>query len=382
MSLDLALDELLGIINGDVYEAEIAVAQEEVLKIAPDPKLLAPCRGATLFDAANNLLHPEIRAGFKTELIHEETDLFTRPESTTNTMEGNLSNVQFHEQELIKRLEADHNIVVYRCNYGRSQYGGYVEPVKQRKTNRGRRKKPKRKKARKKQGDGSDFNSQITFMVRTQRIPVEPGAPIPPGTKVYKFKVFRTGKIQLPGARGETIDDVLQCAELIVGVLNARLRPAAPVGLININPVMKNYKFRIKLPAGHIINMKRLQFLVSADYVKRESSDSTPPIFAIRYTRQDTKLSIKFSTPIYRKPDKKTRINIFMRGKVNILGGFEATATHRICNYLHDIIMRHRDTVIVAEDNFELCAIQEVPEPTEADYAGALAFIDNMFDGA
>jgi len=329
------------------------------------------------FDRSNNILNAEIREEFKQEVIFEETDIFTSPVSTTNTMEGFISNVRFHERDLIEELMVSEDIVICRCNYGIIKYPGYTEPAKIRKTNRGRKKKPKNKKIRKKQGSGEDFNSQVTFIVRSGINKEQDGEPtgpegiieIPYGTKVYKFKIFRTGKLQLPGVHQHLIEDVIEGARKIVEVLNfhlhpGELNPALRADIINMNPVMKNYKLVVKMPVDHIIDMQVLMQILAqlrmAQFAGNDDSDDEsalcvktpegmpdhPPIFLLKFTRQDTKLSIKFTTPIFHKPKKKTRINIFMRGKINILGAFDAPTTRQICDFLHWIFKAYTGLVV------------------------------------
>lgn len=358
----------------DDYDRQIAVAINQILELNAPPVNHPVARQELVeiieFDEKNNVLNSEVRESFKNENIYDETWIFTKPISTTNTVEGYLSNVSFHERDLIPELIPDENIVIYRCNYGKHIYPGYTEPVKVKKTNRGRKKKEKKKKLRKKQGNGNDFSSQTTFIVRsrTEKLNwVENIGKVRYGAKVYKFKIFRTGKIQLPGVHPHSIEDVIECTKDVVGSLNFYLHPGEQnhtklTRIININPVMKNYKFVIKMPEGHIIDQNVLKKIIAAEQIAqwRPKTQITkpehPPIFMIKYTRQDTKLSIKFTTPIFKKPKKKTRVNIFMRGKINILGGFDAGVSRQICEYLHWLIECNYDKIIVPE-----CCVYEIP---------------------
>lgn len=337
------------------------------------------------YDPTENVLDPIVRERFRTENIFDETDLFTQPVSTTNTMEGFMSNVAFHEREFIDELDPTEYIVVTRCNYGKSVYAGYVEPAILRKTNRGRKKRVKQKKPRKKQGTGTDFNSQVTFIAVPPRIivPSDDIIPIPCTTKVYKFKIFRTGKLQLPGARQENIEDVVACSKKIAEMLNYHLHmfeqnPARLTNVININPVMKNYKFSMKLQSGYLIDLELLREILAREWLAQLAGESigAPPIFIVKYTLQETKLSITFDTPILGKPNKKTRINIFVRGKINILGAFKAEATNEIITYLHRIFKDNPSIIaeeyvvpetLVWEQNIEDPS-DEVIEDSKRDY--------------
>lgn len=507
--MDKAFDELLDIINGDDiitpadnnsndntlydniaddniaddYDTQMGVAVDDVLKLVPIELRVEPQHEVIEvpeFDPKNNVLNLRIREEFRTECIFKEIDIFTSPVNTTNTMEGYLSNVSFHERDLIEELMPDDVMVLYKCNYGRVQYPGYVEPVKMKKTNRGRKKKEKKKKLRKKQGNGNEFNSQITFVVRTtvpkivllndtddttddttddnidndidniddntvdntddntddttdntpnnttgmeltsigvspiNDIPtINPQSTngiilVPSNSKVYKFKVFRTGKIQLPGVHQKSIEDVIECTKKIVDVLNFHLHtgiydPSKLTSLINLNPVMKNYKFAVKLPPKHIIDMDLLKRILFTERMEpNETAPIHPNIFMLKYTRQDTKLSVKFSTPVYKNPKKKTRINIFMRGKINILGAFDVNMTRQICTYLEWIFRSHYKTLIVPEGNVaqELPPLEpnidnsdsdviltqfmnwmpQLPQLTDNEYELAMGFIDSVYN--
>lgn len=365
ISMTDALNRLLNFINDSSAsdsesEPDIETTIANIAALDVPAAVVAPPAQVKIYeyDSDYNILDPLIRDEFKNEIIYNETEIFTAPVSTTNTMEGFMSNVSIHEQVIIEEIEPDDCIVVIRCNYGKLVYPGYVEPVKIKKTNRGRKKRTKQKKPRKKQGFGTDFSSQITFMG------ISPENP----DKVYKFKIFRTGVLQLPGAQQDRIDDVVYCAKHIATLLNNCLHPneqnpAKLTHVVNINPVMKNYKFRIKMGKNNVIDMEMLKEILALEWLaqlrgaaapdglkkilgdvecERRRDDypsETPRIFLVKYTQQETKLSVIFDTPIKNNANKKTRVNIFMRGKVNILGAFYAESTRNIIDYIHDIFL-------------------------------------------
>ena len=314
------------------------------------------------FDKDNNILDNEVREKFTIDITSNDTNLFSNPISTTITMEGYISNVRFHEANFINELNADEDIVQIKCNFGKKIYEGYIEPVKIKRTNRGRKKKEKKKKQRKIQGDGTCFNSQITFVVRSQeqKLLEKKVADGVDGIedeliKVYKFKVFRPGKIQLPGVKPKSLSDVIVCADKIVDLLNLHLHPGIEddsriCKLININPVMKNYKFFVKIEVNQLIDLDLLKKILLAERLLQfqqedevennlyyHSAMPHPSIFDVKYTREETKLSIKFHTPILGKIKKRTRVNIFMRGKINLLGAFDEDITRQIYEYLLDL---------------------------------------------
>lgn len=421
----------------DIYNQQMLEVLQEVQKLEADGVYIKPAPEMVEiidFDARYNIMNQSVRERFKTELLFTENDLFTTPINTTNTMEGYLSNIQFLEEELIQIVVADHNIPKYSCNYGVVTYTGYKEPIKVRTTNRGRKKKEKKKKPRKIQGLGNAFNSQITCCIRSQVTPLDDVQIIPSTHKLYKFKVFRTGRIQLPGAHQHLIDDVIECTKIIVDALNSYLHPfeynpAILSNIININPVMRNYKFSINMPENYMLDLSELLRIFIYEHHKELNANSIydfnsantgsnswdniamyddlsrpvhPAIFMIKYMRQDTKLSIKFRTPILNKPKKMTRVNIFMRGKINILGAFDTDETRRICDYLYWIITQFYPILIVNEgvsqprienniipmsndDAFDFCkqiilGTHLMPDVNDTDYEMIMQMLDNAYN--
>ena len=328
----------------------------------------------------HNICQSGHRNMFGTESIYEETELFSAPITTTVTMEGGMSNVSFHEKDLIEKCVPSDEILVYRCNYGHKTYAGYQPPSKERRCTRGRKKQPRIKKERKKQGMGTDFNSQLTMVVlstldeslttdKTNEIGDETDEKIPQipqissDAKVYKFKVFRTGKIQLPGGRPAVVEDLMACINKVVNQMNNLLHPGEEdptklCAMIDFVPVMKNYKFIAKLQPNTIIDLQQLyKVLTTKSAANKTDKNIAEPgdkkfiaeqnIAVVKYTREETKLSIRFKTPIPDCPDKKTRVNIFMRGKINILGAFDPVVTREIVDYLHRVFVENDDIFVM-----------------------------------
>ncbi len=345
------------------YSAAIAAATDKIRNIKP-PIHRSTSSAPHVFDKRNDVLDWKVRHQFESEWWVSSLPFFSVLRPTTNTIEGYLSNVLFHERELIQEVMPDASIVQYHCNYGKITYEGYTEVTKVRTTNRGRKKKPKRKR-RRLQGNGTDFNSQITCVVlSTLAPPPDQNGRILMGSRIHKIKVFRTGKIQVPGVHQSIIDDAIICAQMVAQNMNFHLHametdPSKTTSLINMNPVMKNYKFAVNLPAFHIIDLNVLRDILMAGKESRwpsgvgagMSSETARSleIFAVRYTREDTKLSINIITPIPNKPNKKTRINIFMRGRVNILGAFYFNITMQIYNFLHALFSACYCDLVVPE---------------------------------
>ena len=365
-------ENLLNLLQDDsTVEAEVATV--ELAKKVEEIRPIFDKKDAKSFDEKINLLDPQIRKSFNDTILFENA-IFTSPQSTTITMEGFIDNVNFKENELIMLLEPDDEIPIIKCNFARKVYPGYTEPVKVKKSNRGRKKREKKKKNRKKQGLGTEFNTQITFVVRPDDSVDDyaDGVFIIPACKVYKFKVFRTGKIQLPGVSPESIDEVIHCAHKIVkmlqytdcdGVKNAKL--------LNINHVMKNYKFKVKTRQSQNLDLLYLKGVFLEEMTRANpTAPPHPPVFDVKYTRQETKLAVKFSTPTSRKGDKKLKINVFPSGKINILGAFADADTIAVYNYITWVFQTSEllDCYIDVQDNIMSSDIDEADIAKCAEY--------------
>lgn len=112
----------------------------------------------------------------------------------TLTICVNMVGISFIEKELINKLHCTDDIIKIDCCYGHLQNDKYVlQNIKKKRSNRGRKKKIEKKKKRK-HGDGSSFDSQIQFTIRSWY--ENEGRKI---WKDYKIKLFRNGKITTTG---------------------------------------------------------------------------------------------------------------------------------------------------------------------------------------
>jgi hypothetical protein len=179
--------------------------------------------------------------------------LLSQFENSTCSVNGFLSNLQFDEEDLIPFIECNDKIVGIDCNFGHKVKPGYTSTTNPRRSNRGRKKKEKVKKNRKYQGDGSSFNSQITFIVlgtHIRKVPFvedkrsQKAIKLVGGkeqiTKEYKIKVFRNGSITIPGILTEDMSDVKAPLEEVCKCLSSVL--CTETQLVAMYSVMRNYK--------------------------------------------------------------------------------------------------------------------------------------------
>jgi hypothetical protein len=226
--------------------------------------------------------------------------LFSEIQNSTSSVEGKLSNVLFDEREIMPLLFSEGTIIAIDSNFGHvkctmdqliksvvtvlSYFDITLSAEKlaqfqlgpKKKSNRGRKKKKKVRKNRKYQGDGTGFNSQITFTILggcARRIPetldiysqsaVKTGGGNEIIIKEYKIKVFRNGKFTVPGIRVEDFSDLTEPMKQLCKYLEIVLM-VKHVKVLNIGTTMRNYKF--KLLEGNI-DLKKL-YEICRDLIK------------------------------------------------------------------------------------------------------------------
>lgn len=234
-------------------------------------------------------------------------NIFDELTPSTLTAQGMLSNTIFEERDLIHALTATGRVKKIVCNYGDVFNPDYKEKVPDKKTtNRGRKPKERKKNNRKNQGSGKRFNSQISFWVLSDV----------KDDKYYKIKVFRNGRVEIPGGLEPSMRDVKSVAHVVEAAMEECL--CEDVRLTELYSIMRNYKFKTEDPNIRI-NIRRLfEIFIKA---KRDGTQMVKGLNEIKYNvERYPGLIVKFSTPIPRNPDKKTTIKMFNSGKVNIDG--------------------------------------------------------------
>ncbi|QJX73076.1 TATA box-binding protein [Faustovirus] len=185
--------------------------------------------------------------------------------------------------------------------------------------------------------------------------------------------------------------------------------PSKRVYLIHLNPDMKNYKFHCKLNTGNLIDLPVLYDLFKriwdqqtravtalnnaraaidapiemdgdgntaqvvpalptnfdkidpnapvvtpTEALERANEDIATSLLVfpfsitdVKYTREDSKVSVCFSAPTLFNPGKTIRINFFMEGKINILGAHDEDITKRLVGVLYDVIKANYSQIVV-----------------------------------
>jgi hypothetical protein len=223
--------------------------------------------------------------------------------------EVSLDNIKITFAELLKILKPNHQMISVNSNFLHQYSKGYEEYIFKKK------KSKKRKNTnRKKQGDGSSFNSAIHVKFRVKAFNNTYG--------IYNTKIFVKEQggatLRISGVKDINCRDGIKVAKLWVKYLNDKILPIHigntkfdKVFIQKYNVVMMNFNFCViydtdkflllKHVANTLINLKFL-----GDY---EIMDVIPPL-------EITKISILF------KNDREDyiRVFIFMTGKIIILG--------------------------------------------------------------
>lgn len=166
----------------------------------------------------------------------QEECLFSELLNSTSCVDGEFSNISFHESDFTELLDPTDRIPIIESNWGHNALEGFKDPTIRIKSNRGRKPKIKVKKTRKIQGDGSKMNSCIQFTVLGVH-------PILQTVKKYKIKIFRNGAFQIPGVLSEDMTDVLEPLEITRIYMDTQF--LEKVEILKMDSTMRNYKFRL-----------------------------------------------------------------------------------------------------------------------------------------
>lgn len=317
--------------------------------------------------------------------INVVSPLFQTIMPTTFGLSGTLSGVAFQENTLIQYIPGKLKFPCIRavCNFGDIRIpefeqlvsDGRIDMASTEKSARARSKKQKRagSKPRKIQGNGTCFNSSILFWIYSEL-----------HSSVYKIRLFRTGQFGLPGTKPEMIRDIINvCRNTLIptlrDILHARnigsqstatapgqLQNPPDITLQSLTSIMKNYKWRRIVEDGCILDLQAISTQIEADM--KVTGRIPFPISYVNYGYSDAKLSIKFKTPSPSRADKTIRVNIFLSGKINILGAHDSATTKNICKYLISILSEPRVVIrTAAAAPVEHSAVKTDVGPTSTD---------------
>jgi len=296
---------------------------------------------------------------------------FTELTHSTGSVKFRLTNVSFRDEKLIKRIQklqdsdkfdiadantTDAQILKIGCNFGEIILPGYKERItKIPTTNRGRKRSKANKNKRKVQGTGKYFNSQLTFEVKLDLLPFE----VYTNTKkrkidlnsyeldkkdrledgeyrvksyIYKVKIFRNGKGQIPGLRTEDDEEIRKVLRPIKNFFSMYFD--VKVKSTDFYRFIQNYKSEIL--GNYEYEIQKLQnFFKSLD-----NGEHPKRIFRVKASTH-SKLLVYFNTPIEQDPKKTTNLTIYRKGSVNIDGAINRESANRILKYFTNILKKH-----------------------------------------
>lgn len=251
---------------------------------------------------------------------------------------------------ICKNIETTKHIVAVNSNFGHASKKNYEQYLK---TGPKTVKNPKKKKKeRVGQGDMSSFHSAVEPIIEINHAMIKPG-------KVYKTKCFpTTGLVQIPGVTFQDLGDA-------VLVLNAFIEDLDLMGIKDVKiaeqgPKMLNFRFAVKMPNAkaqlNLINLTAYLKLLDSNRIGRTTDIDPftekfhkwkfvrPPCFICETEFGHIKSSAKFVTN-----GRGPRIEVFQRGKINILGDNSFESSREIYQFFVELFSLNWNMLVCFE---------------------------------
>lgn len=323
--------------------------------------------GVKIYTGTTNYSYNKIRNNIEyyKNMINPSQKIFNELIPSTLTAKGQFSNIDFIEEDIIDMLQPPEGgyILKIGCNYGViiNLNPNYTEPaVRVRLSNRGRKPKTKIKSKRKLQGSGKFFSSQITFEIFN-----------PDNNKIYKIKLFRNGRFQVPGVNKPDMSDLIKPITILRDYLRREFVDDN-INILYFISVMRNYICRIQNP-NILIRLGELETLFKNE---KEIDETHPAYEFIENTNMDILcktdiqdyigkknneigiaeiqnnceryfgLILKFYRPVSWKINKRTTIKILRSGKINIDGGNSVEESFQLYHWLEHIFSKHTSSIL------------------------------------
>lgn len=153
--------------------------------------------------------------------------------------------IEFQEEELIDFLNPGGAIKAIECNYGIKTVDGYSTEKPPKTSNRGRKPEAKPKKERVRPGNGKCFNSQITWHTENDN------------GKIFKIKLFRNGRFQVPGVQRIDFGDVKPSVKYLKNYLASVFVEDIELKK-DLSIILINFKCRISENNNYHVNVMKL----------------------------------------------------------------------------------------------------------------------------
>lgn len=278
---------------------------------------------------------------------------------TTFGLNGFITGISFMEDSLIKVITSDilqDPCIRAECNYGLVNSTRFDELVRtgsvsMRSYEKNARMRIKKKtrpgaKPRKVQGNGTCFNSSIMIWIYSSVT-----------NCVYKIRVFRTGRIGLPGTRPDMIYDVIEkINQTLIPLMHALMcldsstyatshDTSEEMHLVSLEPIMKDYKWLYILVDRQILDLHALDAIFDM-YARNTEQD--PRVSFHQHKDSTPKLALRLTSIA---TNESMRVSIFRSGKINILGAkCDMVFTKKVCDFIASIISTHPEIIVESND--------------------------------
>jgi len=274
------------------------------------------------------------------------------------TIGGCLIGVSFNEKDIITKIKTDSSITKIVTNHGIITDSTYIKQEEKIKSNKGRKPKEVIKKERKKQGDGTCFNSQMGLITNINN-------------HEYNIMLFRTGVFSFPGITNPDLSEVSNLTNILLNYLNYN----KDVREYFNSPRLCYYKINLlNIKTKFDINQDKYYIHFENLYkILKKEKDNIKYCTNIIYDNDKTCVNIyvldEFQKQIYKTKDfddglmkkitegnkkelKTSKIIFYSKGKINALGLKRIEFANEVFKSIDDILCNYKDKFIISiEDN-------------------------------
>ena len=307
-------------------------------------------------------------------ISHKIAKSFNILKHSTASVKFKLKHVLFNEQDIITEIndkagiktQSKHAIIVkVGCNFGEKILDTSIKALVNPTTTRTRKKVELSKSKRKVNGTGKYFNSQLTLFVKLDMKPFKVYMDIKKRkvdygiytidkndenseheyrllSCIYKVKIFRNGKGQIPGLKTESPEEINR---ILVPVTNLFTRLMNKKRNDEKKKIVKAYDFYrfIQNYKTFILNDCHYEITKLKQYFLRMDKGPYPKkIFRVKHSSH-SKLLVYFNTPIKDDPTKTTNLTIYRKGSVNIDGAVNRKSADKILIYFEKILSNNHE---------------------------------------
>jgi len=277
-----------------------------------------------------------------------DNDILTAPRSSTISVTGQLSNIEFNEKVVIENLPhpEDRRILMITCEGGQIVQADYSP--KQSKKKAGAAESEKKK----------QFPSSMQFTIMGE------------GDAVFKIKLFRNGSVQIPGAKDSLLRDIIPPLKVLRDYMR-RYMENNSIELTWLSTDMRNYICRLKDDTLRIFigrihelmrNIREYEIVpieeLQAQYEKfAEGPNPQGFMDATRQTNikineivfnqeRRSGINFKFNRPIRHNENKQLTIKVLQSGKIDFDGANSEMEVMELYHWIVFLLKTHWQDLI------------------------------------